>query len=337
MHFNALLELLSRPVSFPQPTTAVHVCHTHISVVFLTDHFAYKIKKPVNLGFLDFSTLAQRRHFCVEEIRLNRRLAPEVYLDVVPITSTGVEGDGEPIEWAVKMGRLPDEATLEHRLRRGEAVESMLHDLAQRLAEFHRHAESTPRIHAFGRLDVITGNARENLEQVRPLMGKTVSQTVWQRLLDLTDKALDRLQSLIANRAARGIPRDTHGDLRLDHVYLFPERLPPNDLSIIDCIEFNERFRFADPVVDMAFLVMDMHFQNRKDLAQVFAENWFQAVHDEEGRALLPFYTAYRAVVRAKVDGLTLEEQEVPERERHAALARARRHWLLALEELEES
>jgi predicted kinase len=133
------------------------------------------------------------------------------------------------------------------------------------------------------------------------------------------------------------VPRDTHGDLHLDHVYLFPERTPAGDLVIIDCIEFNERFRFADPVSDMAFLAMDLAFHGRRDLARAFAEEYFRASVDEEGRALLPFYVAYRAAVRGKVEGFELSEKEIPEAERTVALAKAQAHWLLALGELDTS
>jgi aminoglycoside phosphotransferase family enzyme/predicted kinase len=336
MQLDALLALLARPAAFPPPATDLRVCHTHISVVFLTDCFAYKIKKPVNLGFLDFSTLEQRRYFCEEEVRLNRRLAPDVYLGVVPVTEAGVEGAGEPIEWAVKMVRLSDEATLERRLKHGAVDDAVLGRLAGRLAEFHRHAESTPRVHAFGAFEVVAGNARENLEHVRPLVGTTLSAAVWERLVHLTDRVLSELQPLIGGRARRGVPRDTHGDLHLDHVYLFPERMPPADLAIVDCIEFNERFRFADPVADIAFLGMDLKFHGRPDLADAFAAAYLDAAADGEGRALLPFYTAYRAAVRGKVEGIELVEREVPAAERAAALVRARAHWLLALAELEE-
>ncbi len=131
------------------------------------------------------------------------------------------------------------------------------------------------------------------------------------------------------------MPRDTHGDLHLDHVYIFPERKPPADLVIIDCIEFNERFRFADPIADMAFLVMDFRFHGRRDLARAFAEEYFRASGDEEGRALLSFYSAYRAAVRGKVEGIELAEPEVDESERAALQVKARAHWLLALGELE--
>src|SRR5262249_5128178 len=155
-------------------------------------------------------------------------------------------------------------------------------------------------------------------------------------LRSLTEATLNSLRPVIERRADRDVPRDTHGDLHMEHVYLFPDRKPPDDLIVIDCIEFNERFRFADPVADMAFLVMDLSFHGRRDLARVFSEAYFGASGDEEGRALLPFYTAYRATVRAKVEGFELTEKEIPESERAAALAKAQAHWLLALGELEE-
>jgi aminoglycoside phosphotransferase family enzyme/predicted kinase len=340
MELNALIEALSQPAAYPHPVADVEVHQTHISIVWLAGPYAYKVKKPVEMGFLDFSTLDKRRHFCEEEVRLNRRLAPTVYLGVVPVTrnAAGVrlEGEGEVIEWAVKMERLPDHATLEQRLQRGEVTSALVISLARKIAGFHDHAESGPHIAAFGRFDVVAGNARENFDQSVSQVGSTISQAVFDRLRALTDETLIRHRSLIEARAERGLPRDTHGDLHLDHVYLFPDREPPDDLVIIDCIEFNERFRFADPVADTSFLAMDLLFHGRGDLAEVFSQSYLEAAGDQEGRALLPFYTAYRAAVRGKVEGFELLEKEVPAGERAAALARARAHWLLALGQLEE-
>jgi uncharacterized protein len=338
MDLSRLIEALSDPAAYPQPVRAVEVRHTHISAVFLAGPLVYKIKKPVSLGFLDFGTLEKRRHFCDEEVRLNRRLAEDVYLGVVPITAAGhtlqIEGAGEVVEWAVKMRRLPEEATLQKRLRRGEVDAGTMAALAQAVARFHAAAETNAHIGSFGRFEVVAGNALENYQQALPQIGQTLSQAVWQRLKRYTEKELDRLRPLIEGRAKRLVPRDTHGDLHLDHVYLFPERAPPDDLLIIDCIEFNERFRYADPVVDMAFLVMDLLFHGRRDLARAFADAYFAAGGDEEGRAMLPFYTAYRAAVRGKVEGFELAEKEVPAEERGRALEKARAHWLLALGEL---
>jgi aminoglycoside phosphotransferase family enzyme/predicted kinase len=353
-----LIEQLSEPGAYPFPVENVEVRHTHISVVFLAGPYAYKIKKPVEFGFLDFGTLPKRRYFCEEEVRLNRRLAPDVYLGVVPVThrGSGLQMEGpekgdrpleergtvpffgasDAVEWAVKMQRLPEEATFEKRLLRGEVGSAQVRNLAEKIAAFHAQAEAGEHIAARGRFPVVAGNARENFEQTAYQVGTTVHPAVYERLRSLTKEALVRLRPLIDKRAEASVPRDTHGDLHLDHVYLLPERPPPADLVIIDCIEFNERFRFADPVADMAFLVMDLAFHGRKDLAAAFTEEYFRISHDTEGQALLPFYIAYRAAVRGKVEGLELAEQEIPEAERVAALARARAHWLLALGELEE-
>jgi aminoglycoside phosphotransferase family enzyme/predicted kinase len=339
MELARLIEALSDGAAYPYPVSSVEVRHTHISVVFLAGAYAYKIKKPVELGFLDFTTLEKRRHFCQEEVRLNRRLAPTVYLGVVPVSATDkgvkVEGRDEPVEWAVKMVRLPEEATLEKRLERGEVGAALMTTLAAKVAHFHAHAEMGDHISSFGTFEVVARNVRENFEQAAPQVGMTLCRSVFERLQALTEQALARQRGIIEARAKRAVPRDTHGDLHLDHVYLFPERAPPADLVIIDCIEFNERFRYADPVVDMAFLAMDLAFHDRRDLAEVFAESYFQSSGDQEGRSLVPFYVAYRAAVRGKVEGFELVENEVPQTERSTLLARARAHWLLALGELE--
>jgi aminoglycoside phosphotransferase family enzyme/predicted kinase len=334
-----LIEALSDPAAYPGPVGEVEVRQTHISAVFLVGPHVYKVKKPVELGFLDFGTLAQRRHYCEAEVRLNRRLAPEVYLGVVPVTRDGeglrMEGDGAVVEWAVKMQRLPDEATLQSRLQRGEVGIELMEALAHKIASFHAIAESGPHIAAFGRFAVVASNARENFEQSADHVGTTVSKAVFARAKALTEDALARHRPLIEGRAERGVPRDTHGDLRLGHVYYFPDRKPPDDLVIIDCIEFNERFRFADPIADMAFLVMGLKLQGHRDLAQAFLEAYFEASADGEGRTLVPFYTAYRAAVRGKVEGMKLARPEIAESDRIVALAKARGSWLLTLGELE--
>lgn len=340
MELTELIAALSQPAAYSMPVGRIEVRQTHISVVFLTETLVYKIKKPVSLGFLDFSTLEKRKHFCEEEVRLNRRLAPGVYQGVAPVVPT-VQGlrfgaAGDAVEWAVQMARLPDAATLQKRLWRGELDAKLIEMVARRIAGFHAQAERSERIASFGRFDVVAGNARENFEQSAPLVGAAVSRAVYERLRELTEAELQRLRPLIEQRAERGVVCDTHGDLHLDHVYYFSDRSPPDDLVIIDCIEFNERFRFADPVADMAFLAMDLRFHARRDLAGRLADAYFAAANDPEGRDLLAFYTSYRAVVRGKVEGLKRAESEVPEVERTAALVKSRAYWLVALGELEQ-
>lgn len=339
MDTTQLLASLARPDAYPHPCESVQVCQTHISMVFLAGDFAYKIKKPLDLGFLNFSTLERRHHYCLEEVRLNRRLAPSVYLGVVPVSlhhgRLTVGGEGEALEWAVWMERLPEEAALSRRLERGEVTGELLAALAGRIAGFHRRAEGGPHVDAMARWPVVAHNARENFEQSEAQAGDTVSVDVFARLRALTEARLEELRTVVEARAARGVPRDTHGDLHLDHVYVFPDRRSPGDLVVVDCIEFSERFRYADPVADAAFLSMDLAFRGRRDLAARFREAYREEADDPGGAQLFPFYEAYRAAVRAKVEGLRAGEAEVPALEREAARRRARAYWLLGLGTLE--
>jgi aminoglycoside phosphotransferase family enzyme/predicted kinase len=336
-----LIEGLSRGEAYPHPVPGDVVVHqTHISVVFLAGPYAYKVKKPVDLGFLDFTTLERRRHFCEEEVRLNRRLARDVYLGVVPISvedgSIRVAGSGAPSEYAVRMRRLPAEATLERRLHNEEPLADVLEKLGRMIATFHAGAEAGPGVSRYGSWEVVAGNARENLLQSKRHTGVTLSAAVFERLAVLLEERLEELRTLIESRAREHVPRDSHGDLHLDHVYVFPDREPPDDLVVVDCIEFNERFRYADPVSDVAFLAMDLAYHGRRDLVQVWVDSYFAFADDAPGRRLLPFYRSYRAAVRAKVDGMLAEEPEVSAEERDAAVQRARGHWLMALAELEQ-
>jgi aminoglycoside phosphotransferase family enzyme/predicted kinase len=340
MDLPRLIEALSRPSAYAERVDAVEVHQTHISVVFLAGSLAYKIKKPVALGFVDYGTIERRRDCCEEEVRLNRRLAPDVYLGVVPVASEGesirVEGTGEVLEWAVKMRRLPESATLRARITGGGVTADDLAELAGRLAEFHASADAGPEVAARCTFAAIAANARENLDQSVRQVGMTLSRSTLDRLRERTDVALERLRDTIEARAAGGIPRDTHGDLRLDHVYWFPNLQPPADWVAIDCIEFDARYRYADPIADIAFLAMELALEGRSDLADAFVAAYLRAASDADGEKLLPFYRAYRAAVRGKVEGMKLAEPEIPEADRSAACQRARALWISALSEFEE-
>jgi uncharacterized protein len=339
MELAHLIKHLSDPRAYTVPTTNVDVHQTHISAVFVTDAFAYKIKKPIALDFLDYSTLEKRLHWCKEEVRLNRRLAPRIYLGVVPIVRDGqnvrVEGTGSVVEWAVKMHRLPAEANLARAIAQDDVSHDAVESLARRLAEFHHHAERNESTARFGRFDVVARNARDNLEQSYSQVGTTVSQVVFERLEALTEEALGRHRSMIEDRADRGIPCDAHGDIRMDHVYLFPANRPPDDLAIVDCIEFNVRFRAADPAADMAFLMMDLIRHGYRDQARRFRDAYLNCASDAQGAALVPFYVSYRAAVRGKVNGIKASSRELSASERTKAQLDARAQWLLALGSLE--
>jgi aminoglycoside phosphotransferase family enzyme/predicted kinase len=339
MTLEELIAGLSRPEAYPYPVRDIQVRQTHISVVFLAGDRVYKLKKPVRLEFLDFSSPARRKHFCEEEVRLNRRLAPGVYRGVVPVTVANDQpkfgAPGTAMDWAVEMERLPDEATLEQYLARGKLDPAIIVNLAHRLAAFHREAAAGPDISRQARYDRVSRNALDNFNDSAAHVGVTVTESVLARLRQRTEAILAELRPLIEARADAGIPRDTHGDLHLDHVYLFPERRPPGDIVAIDCIEFNDRFRYADPVSDVAFLIMDMAFHGHRELAAGLGGSYLAAAHDAGGHRLVRFYVAYRACVRAKVQGIKALEPEVPAPERDQARESARGHWLFALAELE--
>jgi len=330
---------LSRPEAYPFPVDRVEVRHTHISVVFLAGDRAVKIKKAVRFSFLDYSTLKLRRHYCEEEVRLNRRWAPSVYEGVVGIVERDgrlrLGGPGKVVEHAVLMRRLPDEASLRERVRASRCDRNLAESLGRRVAEVHARSERSPVISSFARFPGVARNARGNLRESKALVGRVLSRKVYDRISARLEAELRRLKGLINARADRGLPCDTHGDLRLEHVYHFPGRPPPDDLLVLDGIEFNERFRFADPVADMAFLAMDFALQGRPDLTRAFAQAYFEASGDEEGRTLLPFYMSYRAAVRGKVQGLKSLSRGIPPRDREDARRRSRPFWLRALADLE--
>jgi uncharacterized protein len=234
------------------------------------------------------------------------------------------------------MRRLPQEATLGRVLAPGDASRDVLERLARRLADFHHRAERGDAIARFAHFDVVARHARDNLIAAGTQVGTTLSHGVLTRLEALTEEWLGRLRSEIEDRAGRNIPCDAHGDLRLDHVYVFADKDPPHDLEIVDCIEFDLEFRAADPIADVAFLVMDLLRHGHPSLARSFLGAYLAAADDLDGERLVPFYIAYRAAVRAKVNGLKALEPEVPEEEKASAIADAHTYWLLALWALEE-
>ncbi len=331
---------LSRSCAFPVSVDQVTVKQTHISVVFLGGGFVYKIKKPVKLPFLDFSTVELRRHFCEEEVRVNQPWAPGVYLSVVPVTRDAdglrFEGSGTAVDWAVKMRRLPESATLRSRLQNGQLEHTDLDRVAHRIAAIHRQASSVVADHASTAHAEFHRCWTENWDFARSLNADVIDPHVLQRLLVLSDEWMQRYELMLTHRAVDGMIKDVHGDLRLEHVFLFPERAAPGDIVIIDGIEFSESLRRIDVIADIAFLVMELSFCGQRDLARDFAAVYLSETDDDTGCSVLPLFTAYRSAVRGKVAAILGTEPEIPPHERDAAIARSRAHWLWCLSELEE-
>ncbi len=328
MTLPGLIEALLDPGAYPDRPREVFLRQTHASYLLFTPDFVYKIKKPVDFGFLDFTTLEKRLHFCEEEVRLNRRLAPDVYLGVEKITRKdggyAAGGSGEAVEYAVRMKRLPSASILEEMLKRDAVTRGMIKDVARRVASFHREAQTDEHISGFGSVDIIKKNTNENFAQTAGFVGSAVSERLFTKIRDYTGDFIRANGALFGNRMNEGFIRDCHGDLHCEHVSI------TDGIDIFDCIEFNERFRFSDVVADIAFLSMDLDFHNRNDLTRVLDSEYFSATRDTDGRKLMDFYKCYRAYVRGKVEGFKYLQEEVISTEKYLAFINACHHFYLA-------
>jgi hypothetical protein len=286
------------------------VIETHVSTVFVRERDVIKIKKPVHLGFLDFRSLAQRRAACEAEERLNARLAPDVYLGLVPIRD-----DGVIVDWGVRMRRLRDEDRADSLLEKGALGEEAIAAVARRIADFHRAARCDLHTARFGTPEVVRGNIEENFAQTKDAIERYLDRRQIREIVEWQTGFVERHRDLFAQRIRAGRVRDGHGDLRLEHVYLEPG----GRITIIDCIEFNDRFRYADVCADVAFLSMDLAAHGRVDLSELFLSLYAREADDFDLYALVDFYESYRAFVRAKIATMIGDD------------AGARRHFVLAL------
>ena len=257
-----MVQALLDPKAYPEAPQGIEMVQTQMSFVFLTDDYVYKVKKPVDLGYLDYTTLDKRQFYCQREIELNRRLCPDAYLGVVPITREKgdilVDGQGEVIEYAVKMRRLPKEAMMDVLLANNQVSPEMVTSVAEKLAEFHQKAETGVYISAFGNVNTVTQNTEENFAQTRKYIDNTVSIEQYQRIKEYTNSFIGGNAPLFQKRVVRGRVRDCHGDLHAAHICF------TDDICIYDCIEFNDRFRYCDVASEVAFLAMDLDHRSEE-------------------------------------------------------------------------
>jgi uncharacterized protein len=324
-----LLAAMSRPEFYPHRPKRVDIIQTHISCIFIADDVVYKVKKAVDFGFLNFTTLEKRKFYCEEELRLNRRLAPEAYLGVETITEDAaghlmLGGEGRIVEYAVRMKTLPPERMLGRLLAEGKGEPAIMDAVARKLADFHHRAETGGRIDALGGVETIRLNHEENFAQTAAYVDITVPRGRYLFIRAYDRDFLKRQEPLLRRRVAEHRIRDCHGDLHLEHICV------ENGITIFDCIEFNERFRFGDVAAEVAFLTMDLDYNGYPDWAQAFVEAYIRHAEDPEIRTLLNFYRCYYAYVRGKVVGFMIQDPAVKEDERRGALQTAARYFELA-------
>lgn len=317
-HQQAIFEAMKQPGFYPHPVSAIESRETHISKVFLTGRFAYKIKKPFNLEFLDFTTLEKRRHFCRREVILNRRLSDDLYLSVAKIRWDGVkyslEGPGPVVEYAVKMRQLSENQSMATLLAAGSFAPADTEGLARHLAGFYQKAKTGGHINAVGSWQTVWRNCEENFRQLKGFPIGFFNPEIVSIVRGATRAFLKRKRRLFERRVTDGKIRDCHGDLKTDHIYY------TDVIQIIDCIEFNQRFRYADIAADIAFLVMDLDSRGREDVSQALLEAIVRHTADTDLYALIDFYKCYRAVVRAKTTAFRLNEIPAGDTERKTLL-----------------
>ncbi|SEP58392.1 hypothetical protein SAMN05421693_101139 [Ectothiorhodospira magna] len=321
-----LIQRLTHPAAYPHPVTQVQRIETHISTVLLAGEFAYKIKKPVNLGFLDFSTLAQRQHFCAEELRLNRRLAPDIYDAVVSFSGSPAHpvfnGPGPAFEYAVRMRRFDPDHTLDHLHDRGHLSLELMDTIATRLARFHAQIPATT---DHGHPAQVVKPMLENFAHIRRLAPSGVDFAMLDALEAWTCNQHQQLVPLLAQRHQGGYIRECHGDLHLGNIALIA-----GEPTLFDGIEFNPALRWIDMISEVAFLTMDLMARGAQAHAHRFLNAWLEASGDYEGVPLLRFYQVYRAMVRAKVAAIRREQPGLPPAEADRALVTCQAYMQLA-------
>ncbi len=327
-----LVEAMMRPEFYPEAPARVELRQTHMSYVFMAGDYVYKVKKPVHFDFADAFTLGARYLLCRQEMRLNRRLAPEVYVSVLPIIDEGkgfVLGQPDDIyharvvEYVVKMRRLPEDRMLDHLLRAGGVSPAAVADIARKLVKFHRDA-SLACGWRFGSSTAIERSVLENFESCRRFVGYTIGLPEFDEIGHYLSNFVRSHRDLFNERAREGRVREGHGDLRCEHICLNPA------LDIYDCVEFDERLRYADVASEMAFLAMDFDAFGAPHLADELIAAYAKLADDPGLASLVNFYKCHRACIRGKVDSLKSLETEVPAAERDAAIRKARAKFALA-------
>ena len=325
----AVIRAMLKADFYPDPTLTVQLLQTHISYILLAGSFVYKVKKPVDFGFLDFTSLAKRQFYVEEELRLNARFSPHIYLAVVPITEKGggyiLDDDSHVVEYALKMKRISEDAMLYRLLAAGSLTVDDMHKIAVHLAEAYEKIPSDEKAKSFGTVETVGHNVKENFQQTRKYIGGPISWEKFEKIEAWSITFLDEHAELFEKRIADGYIKECHGDLHLQHVCI-----EKDIVSVFDCIEFNERFRYGDVAADVAFLAMDLDYNGCGDLGGAFVSAYVKASGDRGLVKVLRFYKAYRAYVRAKVTSFMLDDKGIPEELRGTAMQNAAKYYDLA-------
>lgn len=304
-----LVEALLNPEVYPHPCQKLEVKETHISWVILTGEFVYKIKKPVDFEFLNYTELSMRKHFCEEECRLNHRLAKELYLEVVPIygeeSAPSFKAKGQIIEYAVKMRQFDSSQQFDVALANGNISDSDIDEVAIHLAEFHQSTEVVAKDKPYGKAEQIFEPVQQNFQQMQELIQDPLLQTKLNQIKEWSFQQHQQLTPTFSLRRDQNKIRECHGDFYMANITRYHDKV-----AIFDCIEFNEPFRMTDTIADVGFLMMDLLDKHHPDLAYRFLSTYMESTEDFHGLLVLRYYTVYRAMVRTKINAFRLAQEE---------------------------
>ncbi|MBT8171286.1 gluconokinase [Candidatus Bathyarchaeota archaeon] len=325
---NQIIEALRKPEAYIEKTENIEVEQTHISYIFFTKDFVYKVKKPVNFGFLDFTTLEKRKKFCEKELKLNRRLCGDMYIKVVPITKSAkqikINGQGKIVEYAVKMKRIPQENMMSILLDEDKVDYKLIDKIAKIIVEFHLRVKTNKRIKNFGSLKTIEKNWVENFIQTKEFVNKTITPEEFSFINNKVNEFMKNNKSLFTKRVLENRIKDCHGDIHSGNIFI------SDKIYIFDAIEFNERFRYSDVASEVAFLAMDLDKKGKNGFSNFLVERYIKYSNDQELQELLAFYKCYRAYVRGKVIGFKLNDLNVNNKEKIEAKKEASNYFKLA-------
>jgi len=329
MEQSDVLECLKNPKFYGAQVESVEVLQTHISYVFLTGTFAYKVKKPVNFGFLDFSTLDNRKFFCEEEIRLNRRLCPEMYLDVLPITQKDdtleLDGCGRVVEYALKMKQFPQDQIMTNLLKQEKIDEEIIDKICTILVDFYNSQPHSDDITKYGESRAVKQNIDENFEQTKSVIDAAIPKDTYNFIKEANTKFFETKKETFDNRMKEGCIKDCHGDLHSGNIVVADDKI-----HIFDCIEFNKRFRFCDVASDIGFLAMDLDFLNHPYLSSYLIQYYVEKSNDAGIFDVLNFYKSYRAYVRGKVNSFQLSDPNIDQEKKNSIIEIAKKYFDLS-------
>lgn len=325
----SMINDLLNPKALPDLTDGVSLVQTHISFVIIGDKYVYKLKKAVDFGFLDFSTLEKRKYFCQQEVDLNRRFSQGLYIDVLPVFFNGKEHtmgkeDGRIVDYAVRMRRLSDNILMKSVFNRGELNDTHLKNIAQAVAGFHLQADTSPEIDKFGEPDKFKFTTDENFEQTEKYVGISIDKNDFEHIREWTNNFFMDKRDLFFDRIDGKKVRDCHGDLHMEHICL------TDPVSMFDCIEFNDRLRYTDILADIGFLLMDLEYRGGMKYSDRLWKLYCEITGDCEMKELLDFYKVYRAYVRGKVNSFQIDDDNIDNKTKAEIIESARKYFKLA-------